>query len=69
LENAMNSEKQLTAEQLELLNKICELMKSIDAENLSKLQDIYNNTPEIQISKTFKTVSTNSDNSTAAKNN
>ena len=26
-------------------------MKSIDAENLSKLQEIYNNTPQIQITK------------------
>jgi len=69
LEYAMDSENQLTAEQLELLNEICELMKSIDAENLSRLQDIYNNTPEIQITKSFESVSTNSDNSTGPNNN
>jgi formylglycine-generating enzyme len=45
---------QLSAKQIEILNKISELMKSLDADNLVKLQDIYNNTPEIQITKTFK---------------
>jgi formylglycine-generating enzyme required for sulfatase activity len=29
-------------------------MKSLDADNLSKLQDMYNNTPDIQITKTFE---------------
>ena len=43
-------------------------MKSIDAYTVSKLQDIYTNTPEIQISKTFKAVSRNSGNSTRSKN-
>ena len=51
--------KQLSAKQKETLNRISELMKSIDADNLSKLQDIYNNTPEIQITKSFESVSTN----------
>jgi len=45
---------QLISKQIETLNKISELMKSIDADNISKLQDIYNNTPEIQITKSFK---------------
>ena len=44
--------KQLTAEHIELLNTISELMKSLDAKNLSKLQDIYNSTPDIQITQT-----------------
>lgn len=44
--------KQLTAEHIGLLNTVSELMKSLDAKNLSKLQDIYNSTPDIQISKT-----------------
>ena len=44
--------KQLTAEHIELLNTISELMKSLDAKNLSKLQDIYNSTPDIQITRT-----------------
>ncbi len=43
---------QLTAEYIEILDTISELMKSLDAENLSKLQDIYNSTPDIQITKT-----------------
>lgn len=29
-------------------------MKSIDADNLSKLQEIYNSTPEIQLTKSFE---------------
>ncbi len=43
----------LTAKQIETLNRVSELMKSIDADNLSKLQEIYNNTPQIQITKQF----------------
>jgi formylglycine-generating enzyme len=54
LDYAFKNNNQLPAEQIEILNKICELMKSLDADNLTKLQDIYNNTPEIQITKTFK---------------
>ena len=44
---------QLISKQIETLNKISELMKSIDADNIYKLQDIYNNTPDIQITKSF----------------
>lgn len=40
---------QLTTEHIETLNTISELMNSLDAENFLKLQDIYNNTPVIQI--------------------
>jgi len=54
LDYAFKNNNQLPAEQIEILNKICELMKSLDAINLSKLQEIYNNTPQIQISKTLK---------------
>ncbi len=53
LDYAFDKDKQLSAEQIETLNKICKLMKTLDAENLSKLQEIYNNTPEIQITKSF----------------
>jgi formylglycine-generating enzyme required for sulfatase activity len=53
LDYAFKNNNQLPAEQIEILNKICELMKSLDAVNLSKLQEIYNNTPQIQISKTL----------------
>ena len=53
LDNVFDN-NQLTTEQIEILNEICELMKSLDVVNLSKLQEIYNNTPQIQISKTLK---------------
>lgn len=43
----------LSQEQIQLINKISELMKSLGAENLSKLQTIYTATPEIQVTKTF----------------
>ncbi|MEN8117139.1 MAG: transglutaminase family protein [Bacteroidota bacterium] len=68
LEYAFDDDKQIPAKLIETLNKVCELMKTLDAENLSKLQDIYNSTPEIQITKTFGQVSTNSDNSKRSKN-
>ncbi len=48
-----NVNQQLTPKHIEMLNRISELMKSLDAVNLSKLQEIYNNTPQIQIKKTF----------------
>ena len=54
LDFAFEEGKQLNAEQIEILNTISELMKSIDADNLLQLQEIYNNNPEIQITKTFK---------------
>ena len=54
LDYAFKNNNQLPAEQIEILNRISELMKSLDADNLSKLQEIYNNTPQIQISKTLK---------------
>ncbi|UCH15735.1 MAG: hypothetical protein JSV22_07150 [Bacteroidales bacterium] len=69
LDYAFKEDKQLKAEHIETLNRISELMKSIDADNISKLQDIYDNTPEIQITKSFESVSTNSDNNTRAKDN
>jgi formylglycine-generating enzyme required for sulfatase activity len=54
LDYAFKNNNQLPAEQIEILNKICELMKSLDAVNLSKLQEIYNNTPQIQITETHQ---------------
>jgi hypothetical protein len=53
LDYAFKNNNQIPAEQIEILNQVCELMKSLDAENLTKLQGIYNNTPEIQTSKRF----------------
>jgi sulfatase modifying factor 1 len=58
---------QFTAEQVEILNRISELMKSIDAENISKLQKIYNNTSQIQFTTKFEPVIINSENNTTAK--
>ncbi len=52
LDYAFKNNNQLPAEQKELLNRISELMKSLNADNLSELQEIYNNTPQIQITKT-----------------
>lgn len=69
LEYTFENKNQLTTEHIKTLNRISELMKSINADSFSKLQDIYNNTPEIQITKSFESVSTNSDNSTQPKNN
>mgnify|MGYP006280901039 CR=1 FL=1 len=46
-------DNQLSVEHTKTLTTICELMTSLDADNLVKLQDIYNNTPEIQVTKTF----------------
>ena len=69
LDYAIEEDRQLTAENIETLNRISELMKSIDAKNLSELQEIYNNTPEIQLTKSIESVSTNSGNSTKPKNN
>lgn len=69
LEYVMDGEDQLTTEHIELLNKISELMKSIDANRLSELEEIYNDTPQIQIIKSFGQVPTNSNNSTRSENN
>ena len=69
LDYVFENGNQLPAEHIELLNKISELMKSIDANSLSELEEIYNTTPQIQITKSFGQVSTNSDNSTRFKNN
>ncbi len=53
IDYARENDSQLTDEQMETLNKICKLMKSIDANNLAKLKEIYNNNPQIQITKSF----------------
>ena len=53
LDYAFKNKDQITAENIKTLNEICELMKSINYKNLKKLYHIYNNTPQIQISKTF----------------
>ena len=67
LDYAFKNNNQLPAEQIEILNRISELMKSLDAENLSKLQEIYNNTPQIQITKSFEPNATKTENTTGDK--
>ncbi|MBN2087114.1 SUMF1/EgtB/PvdO family nonheme iron enzyme [Candidatus Peregrinibacteria bacterium] len=52
MENYIKGEKQLPEEYIGTLDNICELMQSLNADNLSKLQRIYKNTPEIQVTKT-----------------
>ena len=69
LDYAFENDDQLTAEHIETLNKISKLMKTLDAENLSELQEIYNNTPEIQITKSLGQISNNSDGSSKPENN
>ena len=68
LDYAMDKEKQLSAEQIETLNTISELMKTIDVENFTKLQKIYNNTPEIQVTKSFEFLLIETENSPAIEN-
>lgn len=58
LEYVFEKRGPLPAEDIGRLNKISKLMKSIDAESLSELQEIYNTTPQIQITKSFEPVST-----------
>ena len=50
---AYDNNKKLPEDQMEILNRISKLMKLFNAENLTELQDIYNKTPQIQITKTF----------------
>ena len=59
LDYAFQNNDQLTSKQIETLNRISELMKSINADNISKLQEIYNNNPEIQITKSFESEAKN----------
>ncbi len=49
----VREKNELSQEHTDLLNRVCKLMGRIDAENLAKLQKIYENTPEMQITKTF----------------
>jgi formylglycine-generating enzyme required for sulfatase activity len=54
LNYAFQNNNQLQDKQIEILNRISKLMKSLNAENLSELQKIYNNTPQIQITETHQ---------------
>ena len=50
---ASQNNNQLPTDQIEILNGISKLMNSLNADYLSKLQEIYDSTPQIQITKTF----------------
>jgi hypothetical protein len=54
LEYAFENKDQLTAAHVETLNRISELMKSLGADNISKLREIYSSTPEIQLTESFE---------------
>jgi formylglycine-generating enzyme len=62
------NERQVSADQIKLINEISELMTSINADNLSKLQEIYNSTPEIRITKSFDPHTAKADNNTGTSN-
>jgi hypothetical protein len=53
LDFMFEEDKELTSEQIIILNQISELMKNINADNLARLQDIYNSTPDIQITNSL----------------
>ncbi len=52
MEYYFKDKKQLPIEYIKTLDSICELMTSLNADNLTKLQRIYNNSPNIQVTKT-----------------
>lgn len=54
LDYAFKNNNELTIKQIDILNQISKLMISLDADNLSKLSEIYNNTREIQVTETFE---------------
>jgi formylglycine-generating enzyme required for sulfatase activity len=68
LDYAFKNNNQLPKEQTEVLDRISELMTSIDADNLTKLQEIYNSTPEIQMTKRFELDTKALENITKVKN-
>lgn len=69
MDYAFKNNNQLTGEQILTLNRISELMKSIDADSLAELRSIYENTPEIQLTQSFTAVSTHADMGAGSKSN
>jgi formylglycine-generating enzyme len=71
LDYCLKNNNQLTTEQIEILNRVCKLMNTLDAKNLSELQEIYYKTPLIQLTKTFqldaKTLENNNGNTSKNK--
>jgi formylglycine-generating enzyme required for sulfatase activity len=54
INQAFKNEVQLSEEQIRLLNRISNLMISINSNSISELKDIYENNPQVQITKTFE---------------
>ena len=52
MDHYFTGEKQLPQEYIGTLDSICELMQSLNAGNLLKLRSLYNNNPEMQVTKT-----------------
>ncbi|MCD4773308.1 MAG: transglutaminase domain-containing protein, partial [Bacteroidales bacterium] len=53
LDYAIQNNNQLTSKHIETLNRISKFMKSMDPDNITKLQEIYDDNPQIQITKSF----------------
>ncbi len=64
MEPAFENERQLSEEQIRLINRISELMTLLDSKSLSELKDIYNNNSQIQITKSFVPKTINDENNT-----
>lgn len=58
---------QFTTGQVEILNRISELMKSLNADNISELQKIYDNTSQIQFTEKIESISIGAEINTSAK--
>lgn len=61
LDFIFEEDKELTAEQTEILNRISALMRSIDADSFAELKHLYNNTPDLQITRSFDSVTSGSE--------
>ncbi len=68
MEPAFENERQLSEEQIRLINRISELMTLLDSKSLSELKDIYNNNSQIQITKSFVPKIITAENNTSTKN-
>jgi sulfatase modifying factor 1 len=64
VEQTFINEGQLSDEQIRLLNRISNMMTSINTKSISELKDISNNNSQIQITKSFEPVTTNTKNNT-----
>ncbi len=60
-------QQKLTEKEMEMLNRVSELMKLIDADNLSKLMEIYNNNTQIQFTSRVGGNPQNDENNSSGK--